>query len=112
MAFNPPSTSSGSGSTPPSAPADTQAPSIRILSPTADTFVSGNVSVSFSATDNVAVTRVELLINGVVAKDSSSAPFSIKWNTVKVSKGTYILQGRAYDAKGNSALSSSFTVYR
>lgn len=112
MAFNPPSTSSGSGSAPPTAPADTQAPSIRILSPTAATFVSGNVSVSFSATDNVAVTRVELLINGAVASASFSAPFTIKWNTVKVSRGTYVLQGRAYDAKGNSALSSTVSVYR
>ena len=112
IAFNPPSTSSGPGSTPPPAPADTQAPSIRILSPTGGTFVSGNVSVSFSATDNVAVTKVELLINGSVAGTSSSAPFTIKWNTVKVSKGTYVLQGRAYDAAGNSAISSTVAVYR
>jgi thermitase len=111
MAFNPPST--GSGSTDPTPVAtDTQAPVIRILSPAAGTFVSGNLNVTFSATDNVGVTRVQLLVNGNVVGTSSSAPFTIRWNTTKIARGSYTLQGRATDAKGNVGLSTTIMVYR
>ncbi len=110
MAFNPPST--GSGSSGPTPVADTQAPAIRILSPAAGTFVSGNLNVTFSATDNVGVTRVQLLVNGAVVGTSSSAPFTIRWNTTKLARGSYTLQGRATDAKGNVGLSTTIMVYR
>ncbi|MCX6612388.1 MAG: S8 family serine peptidase [Acidobacteria bacterium] len=113
MAFNPPSTNSGSPApTPTPVPTDTQAPVIRILSPAAGTFVSSNLSVTFSATDNVGVTKVQLLVNGNVVGTSSTAPFTIRWNTTKITRGSYTLQGKATDAKGNVGLSTTIMVYR
>jgi len=117
MAFNPPSTSSGSPTptptpTPVVAPTDTQAPVIRLLSPGSGTFVSGNLAITFSATDNVGVTQVQLLVNGTVVGTSTSAPFTIRWNTNKAAKGSHTLQGRALDARGNAGLSTAIMVYR
>ncbi|MBM3759824.1 MAG: hypothetical protein FJW36_06215 [Acidobacteria bacterium] len=74
--------------------------------------VSGNVAVTFRATDNVAVTRVNLLVNGVVVGSSTSAPFTIRWNTQKISRESYISQGQAFDAAGNSAGSATVMVMR
>jgi len=91
---------------------DTQAPTVRILSPTQGATLWGNTTVSVSASDNVSVTRVELLVNGTVTGASSSAPFNIDWNVNKRSRGTFFLQSRAFDAAGNSTLSSTVTVYR
>ena len=105
MAFNSPPIT-------PVVPVDTQVPFIVLLSPTAATFVSGNLNVAFSASDNVGVTKVELLVNGVVKGTSTTAPFTIRWNTSKLAKGSYVLQGRAYDAAGNSSLSASVSVFR
>ena len=57
-------------------PVDTQVPVIVLFSLTAATFVSGNLSVAFSANDNDGVTKGELIVNGVVKGTSTSAPFT------------------------------------
>lgn len=111
------STPTGGGGTttpppPPPPPADTTAPTITLTSPKANATISGNVAVTFLASDNVAVVKVELLVNGAVVNSSTAAPFTVKWNTNRVARGTYTLQGKAYDAAGNTALSNVVTVYR
>jgi len=111
LAFNPP-VGSAPAPPPPSPVLDTIAPQISITSPIANTLVNGNTSVQFRATDNVAVTRVNLLVNGSVVGSSTSAPFSIRWNTKNLSRGTYGLQGQAFDGAGNSALSTIVLVNR
>lgn len=114
MAFNPPSTSSTTTTPPPPPPppADLTAPTISLLSPANGATVSGNVAVTFNARDNVAVTRVDLLVNGAIVGSSTSAPFTVRWNTQKIPRGSYVLQGRARDAAGNTALSNTVMVYR
>jgi len=96
----------------PPAPADTTAPSISVSSPRAGVYLSGNVSVSFAASDNKGVVKVELLVNGKTTGTSTSAPFTIRWQTNKIAKGSYSLQGRATDAAGNSTTSAAVLVYR
>ena len=114
LAFNPPGGSAPTP-TPPPPPSpllDTTAPQISITSPAANTMVSGNTSVEFLATDNVAVTRVNLLVNGSVVGSSTSAPFSIRWNAKNLSRVTYALQGQALDGAGNSTVSNTVLVNR
>jgi subtilisin family serine protease len=95
----------------PAPTADTQAPSVSILSPSNGAKVNGNVTVSVSATDNVGVTRVELYVDGVLTAKSTSSPFSTNWNSRKSSTGAHTLRVRAYDAAGNYADSTTITVY-
>lgn len=82
-------------------PADTTSPSVSITSPASGSTVAGTVNVSLSATDNVAVTRTELFINGSIFGTSNSATANFSWNTAAFADGSYTLEARAYDAANN-----------
>jgi hypothetical protein len=83
---------------------------VRITAPARNIVVSGNIAVDVAATDNVGVTRVELLAdNGMIASDSAP-PFSFVWDTTSVVPGKHTLRARAYDAAGNAKLSKRVRV--
>ena len=93
--------------------ADTTPPSVDITSPQSGQNVTGSsVSVQVSASDNVRVAKNELYVDGILVATSATAPFTTKWNTRKASSGAHILRCRAYDAAGNSGLSSELTVFK
>jgi hypothetical protein len=82
------------------------------MSPVSGSVISGMVSVQVEANDNVRVVRNELYVDGVKTASSTSAPFTVKWNSRKSAKGTHSLVCRAYDAAGNVGTSSTVTVNR
>jgi hypothetical protein len=90
-------------------PPDTMPPTVSIASPTGGN-VSGTVSVSANATDNVGVTRVDFFVNGSLVGSDSTAPYQYSWNTATVANGAATLRAAAYDAAGNSAQSAIVTV--
>jgi len=90
--------------------ADIIPPGIRITSPKAGAVVSGTVSVSVSASDNVGITRVELYVNGNLTAESTSTPFTMLWNTDETPGGRLVVQAIAYDEAGNSTVSPSVSV--
>ncbi len=87
---------------------DTQPPIASISSPTAGT-VSGIVPVNVSASDNVGVTRVDLLVNGTLFASDPTAPYGFSWDTSSLG-GSATLMARAWDAAGNSSNSPTVTV--
>jgi hypothetical protein len=89
---------------------DTQAPTASIGSPSASSTVSGLVSVSVSASDNVGVARVDLLVNGSRVASDSSAPFSFSWDSTTVANGMAELKAVAVDAAGNTGTSAAVSV--
>ena len=89
--------------------ADTAAPVIAITNPTGGT-VSGTVSVSFNASDDTAVTRVDLFANGTPIGTDTSAPFGITWDTTDQADGSVQLVAYAYDAANNSGSSQAVNV--
>jgi len=91
---------------------DTTAPSISLMSPSDGSNVSGTVTVSVNATDNIGIARVELYVDNVLQTSSTSAPFDTKWNTRKAKAGPHSIQCRAYDSAGNVGRSQIYTVYR
>lgn len=88
---------------------DTQAPTVGITSPGGGT-VSGNVTISASASDNTAVTSVRFYINGALVRSDSSAPYTYSWDTTGTDNGTVQLLARAYDEAGNAGTSREVTV--
>jgi hypothetical protein len=88
---------------------DSQPPTVAIASPGGGK-VSGLVPVDATATDNVAVARVELLANGTVVATDTTAPFGLTLDSSKYPDGILNLQARAYDAAGNSASSTTIAV--
>ncbi len=86
---------------------DVVPPSVTLTNPTNGGTVSGNTTVTISATasDTVGVTRVDFYVNNAVRCSDTTAAYSCKWRVPKKAGGTYTLQARAYDAAGNSATS-------
>jgi thermitase len=89
--------------------ADTQAPSALITSPTGGT-VKGLVAINVTATDNVGVARVVLLVNGAALATDATAPYQFSWDSTKSPDGAVALVAIAYDAAGNSRSSSTVNV--
>jgi hypothetical protein len=93
-----------------SAPADTTPPATSITNPVSGATVSGTVSVSAAASDNVGVTSIQLLADGVVVGTATTAPYNFSWNTTVLPNGSHTLQTRASDGAGNTGVSTSVTV--
>ncbi|MEK7391042.1 MAG: Ig-like domain-containing protein, partial [Fibrobacterota bacterium] len=91
--------------------ADTSAPSVALTSPAANATVSGSVTVTASASDNVAVTGVQFKLDGAnLGSEITSAPFSAALNTTTLSNGSHTLSAVARDAAGNLASATTITV--
>jgi subtilisin family serine protease len=90
---------------------DTIAPQVNFVSPTNGGTVKGNETVLISATDNIAVTRVDFYIDNKVETSLSRAPYSVRWNTNKAARGSHTLTCVAFDAAGNST-STSISVIK
>jgi Big-like domain-containing protein len=94
---------------PPPAP-DVQPPSATILSPGGGSFLTGMVSIAVNAQDNVGVTKVDLLVDGVLTVTDNATPWEFSWNTDPLADGARNLVARAYDQAGNVGLSSAVPV--
>ncbi len=94
----------------PVASSDTTPPVTSITAPAAGSTVSGTVSVTASASDNVGVTNVQFYVDGSLAGSDATSPYAYSWNTASVSNGSHTLQSRAYDAAGNVGNSTTISV--
>ena len=94
-----------------SAPAgDITAPTTSITAPANNAVVSSAVSVTASASDNVAVTKVEFFLDGALQSTDTSSPYAWSWNTLAAANGAHTLQAKAYDAANNIGSSSIVNV--
>jgi hypothetical protein len=90
---------------------DTSVPTVAITAPANGATVTGTVSVTASASDNVGVVGVQFLLNGVnLGAEDTSSPYAVSWDTTSVSAGSHALTARARDAAGNTTTSSTITV--
>lgn len=68
---------------------------------------SGTITLNANASDNVGVTKVEFYVDGALKDTDTASPWSYGFNSTGVSNGTHVLTAKAFDAAGNSALSSA-----
>jgi hypothetical protein len=86
---------------------DTTAPAISISTPAAGSPISGSVTVSGTATDNVSVTSVAVSIDGgSYAGASGTAPWSLQLNTSAYANSSHTIYARATDTSGNTKVIS------
>lgn len=99
------------GPTTATATADSVAPSVTLTSPTTGS-VSGGVTVTANAADNVGIVGVQFLLDGAnLGTEDSSSPYSINWDTSGLTPGTpHTLAATARDASGNSRTSTIVNV--
>lgn len=85
-------------------PSDTQLPKVTISQPLDQSTVSGIATIGAVASDNVAVSKIEIYVDGgLIATVNNTTSIFVKWNTnpKKVTAGTHIILAKAYDAAGN-----------
>lgn len=89
---------------------DLLVPTVSLTSPENNTTVSGTVSVSAVAADNVGVSRVAFYLNGTLQNLTNVTPYGYRLDTTKLVNGIHTLAARAYDAAGNEGQSQVITV--
>jgi uncharacterized repeat protein (TIGR02543 family) len=91
---------------------DTTPPAVWITSPPNGSTVTRRASITISATavDNIAVTKVEFYVNGRLQRIDTTNPYICNWTVPLKRSQTYQLQAKAYDAKGNIGSSAIVTV--
>lgn len=83
--------------------ADAGAPQVSFVTPAAGATVSGTVSISASASDDVRVEKVDLWVDGALRGIDTTAPYAFSWDARSVAAGTHTLELRVYDIDGRRA---------
>src|SRR5499427_7376474 len=92
-------------------PPDTTPPAVNLTAPSNGATVSGTVTVSANAADNVGVAGVQFTLDGAnLGAEDTSAPYSVSWNTTGAANGAHTLTATARDAAGNRTTSNAVTV--
>jgi hypothetical protein len=92
-------------------PPDTAAPQVMVTDPQAASTVSGIVAVGATASDNVAVTRVQFKVDGqALGAPDTSPPFQTSWDSRTAGAGSHTITAEASDAAGNTGVSTGVTV--
>ena len=79
---------------------------VALVSPGPDTTVPAGVTLTASAADNVAVDRVEFLVDGAAVGTAKSAPYTVQHAFGAGQDGRHTVVARAVDPAGNVAESS------
>lgn len=110
-----PNTAAGFGNSAPITPTptptptpDTQPPSVSITNPINGSTVRrrNKVNLAATASDNIAVTKVEFYINGTLYRADTTSPYKVSWNVPNTRNATYTILAKAYDLAGNTATNS------
>ena len=86
-------------------------PTVALTAPAAGATLTGPVTLSATASDNVGVIGVQFLLDGnPIGPEDATAPYSVGWDSAGASNGTHTLAARARDAAGNVTTSAGRSV--
>ena len=90
---------------------DTTPPTVSVTAPSTGSKISGSVTITANATDNVGVAGVQFKVDGVnVGNEVTTSSRSMAWNTMSSTDGTHTVTAVARDAAGNTQTSASVAV--
>lgn len=101
--------SPGTPNPPPTPSPDTTKPTVNFSSPANNAAVSGVVTATAAASDDVGVTKVEFSLDGSLKMTDVAAPYNYSFDSKTLSNGNHTLAAKAYDAAGNNS-STTITV--
>lgn len=88
-----------------------RAPATQVTAPANGATVSGTVNVTATASDDVAVSSLEIVIDGVTrASVANATSLAYAWDTTTAANGSHAIEARARDGSGHSILSALKTV--
>ena len=80
---------------------DSHPPELAIVSPKDGARVAPRVTFAVEASDDVAVLRIEFLVDGVVVAEDRASPYAVELDLGAAVATDVVLTARAYDAAGN-----------
>jgi uncharacterized repeat protein (TIGR01451 family) len=86
---------------------DNTPPTAAITAPPNGSEVSGTVTVVGSASDNIALNRVEWMIDGTLMAIQTVPPFDFVWDTTQFTEGPHTFTLTAIDNCGNTAVATA-----
>lgn len=88
---------------------DTTPPAVSITSPVNGSSITGlrKTAVKASATDDTAVSKLELYIDGILKRTAAGSALSWSWDLRNVTAGSHAVMVKAFDAAGNSSSATS-----
>jgi len=89
---------------------DTTPPTVSITSPTNKASVMPGFTVNVNASDDVAIAKVDLTVDGQVAGSDTSAPFTFS-TSATLSQGSHHVEATATDLAGNTAKAAIDVMY-
>jgi hypothetical protein len=89
---------------------DIFAPVVDVTYPSSFATVTGSGVLAAVASDDVGVTNVQFLIDGVVVGGDDSPPYAIIWDSSTVADGMHMLTARAFDGSGKSGVSGQVAI--
>lgn len=90
---------------------DTTAPTVSVTAPAADANVSGTISLTANAADDVGVAGVTFLVDGnPVGSEDTDSPYQVSLDTATLTNGAHTITAVARDAAGNSTTSAAISV--
>ncbi len=85
-------------------------PTVSISAPAAGSTLSGTVTVSATASDNLGITQVQFYDGASLIGTDTNAPYSVSWNTTSAGSGNHTLTARATDTNNQTTTSSGVSV--
>lgn len=91
-------------------PDDTEKPIIAWNAPAENSVLTGEVTLSVIASDNVGISKIEFYSDDKLIGTAEGGKTSISWDSANAANGTHTLKAIAYDAVGNHAETASVTI--
>ena len=91
-------------------PDDTEKPIIAWNAPAENSVLTGEVTLSVIASDNVGISKIEFYSDDKLIGTAEGGKTSISWDSANAANGTHTLKAIAYDAVGNHSETASVTI--
>lgn len=89
-------------------------PSVSITSPTAGTSVSGTVAITATAMAgagyNLTIASVQFFVDGTSVGTATASPYTVNWDSTKVTSGSHSLTAKATDNMNDTATSTAVMI--
>jgi hypothetical protein len=90
---------------------DITAPTVTLAAPANGATVSGSITISADASDEIGVAGVQFLLDGAsLGAEDTVAPYALDWATTAATSGAHILSAIARDAAGNTATANGVAI--
>jgi hypothetical protein len=90
---------------------DGTAPTVSITAPANDASVSGSLTITALAGDDIGVASVTFQVDGsVIGAEDTTFPYSAVLDTTSLSNGSHVLTATARDTSGNTTTSASVAI--